>query len=53
MAEAVTGERAARLKGQDERTVFSAFLREVCQTEPSPQEEALFEEVLRSVQEHL
>ena len=29
MAEAVTGERAARLKGQDERTVFSAFLREV------------------------
>lgn len=53
MAQAVTGQRAAKLRGQDETTVFSAFLREVCQAEPSPQELALFEEVLRSVQEHL
>lgn len=49
MASGVTGERAARLKGQDELTVFSSFLREVCQLEASPEEEALFREVLESV----
>lgn len=49
MASGVTGERAARLKGQDELTVFSSFLREVCQLEASPEEEALFQEVLESV----
>lgn len=46
MASGVTGERASRLKGQDEATVFSSFLREVCQLEPSPQDEALFQEIL-------
>ena len=53
MAQAVTGQRAAKLRGQDETTVFSAFLREVCQAEPSPQELALFEEVLKNVRDDL
>lgn len=50
MAQGVTGERAARLKGQDETTVFSSFLKEVCQTEASPQDLELFREVLESLQ---
>ena len=51
MGESLTGERAARLKGQDEATVFAAFLREVCGTEPDPQDQALFQEVLESLGE--
>ena len=51
MGESLTGERAARLKGQDEATVFAAFLREVCGTEPDPQDQALFQEVLESLAE--
>ena len=53
MGESLTGERAARLKGQDEATVFAAFLREVCGTEPDPQDQALFQEVLESLGESL
>ena len=49
MASGVTGERAARLKGQDELTVFSAFLREVCQTEATAQDQELFQEILTSI----
>lgn len=51
MGESLTGERAARLKGQDEATVFAAFLREVCGTEPDPQDQSLFQEVLESLGE--
>ena len=50
MAQGVTGERAARLKGQDEVTVFTSFLKEVCQTEAAPEDLELFREVLESLQ---
>lgn len=50
MAQGVTGERAARLKGQDELTVFTSFLKEVCQTEAAPEDLELFREVLESLQ---
>ncbi len=49
-AAGVTGERAAQLKGQDELTVFSSFLQEVCKLEPTPQDQELFQEILTSVQ---
>lgn len=49
MAATVTGERAAKLKGQDERTVLTSFLKEVCGTEAEPQDLALFQEVLEEL----
>ena len=49
MAATVTGERAAKLKGQNERTVLTSFLKEVCGTEAEPQDLALFQEVLEEL----
>lgn len=48
-ADAVTGERAARLKGRDETTVFSSFLKEVCQMDAEEEDLALFREILEEV----
>ena len=45
------GERAAKLQGQDDFTVFSSFLQEVCQTTPDEEDEALFREVLEEAQD--
>ena len=49
MAATVTGERAAKLKGQNRRTVLTSFLKEVCGTEAEPQDLALFQEVLEAL----
>lgn len=43
------GQRAAKLKGQDDMTVFSAFLREICNIEAEDGDRELFREVLREV----
>ena len=48
-AAAACGERAQRLKGRDECTVFSSFLRETCQLEADEEDLALFREVLKEV----
>ena len=45
------GERAAKLQGQDDFTVFSSFLQEVCQTTPDEEDKALFREVLEEAQD--
>ena len=52
MSTTVTGERAARLKGQDELTVFTSFLKEVCRLAPSPEDQELFREVLGEAREN-
>lgn len=44
------GERARRLQGQNDLTVFSAFLQEVCGITPSEQEIALFRELLQDAE---
>lgn len=46
---ASTGERARKLKGRDECTVFSSFLREACQWEADEEDLALFREILEEV----
>lgn len=51
MAATATGERAAKLQGQDEATVFASFLKEVCQLEATPEDLALFQEVLKGLRE--
>ncbi len=43
------GERAARLRGQDDATIFSSFLRDVCGTEADEEDMALFRELLEEV----
>ena len=50
VAAGTTGERASQLKGKDEATVFSTFLKEVCQTEPTPGDLELFREILGDIQ---
>lgn len=45
------GERAAKLQGQDDFTVFSSFLQEVCQTTPDEEDKTLFREVLEEAQD--
>lgn len=50
VATGTTGERASQLKGKDEATVFSTFLKEVCQTEPTPGDLELFREILGDIQ---
>lgn len=44
------GERAARLKGRDEATVFSSFLRDVCGAEPEEGDLELFREMRREAE---
>lgn len=41
------GERAERLKGQNDGAVFSAFLKDVCGTEPEEEDLALFREMAK------
>lgn len=48
-AENTAGERARRLKGRDEATVFSSFLKDVCGTEAEEKDLQLFQEILREV----
>lgn len=48
-AGSAAGNRAARLKGLDEREVFSAFLRDVCGQEVEEADCALFQAVLEEV----
>lgn len=49
VAGAVSRSRTARLKGQDESTIFSSFLKEVCQYEAEEEDLALFREILKEV----
>jgi len=44
------GERAARLKGQDDRTIFSSFLQDVCGTPAEPEELQLLQELLEEME---
>ena len=44
------GERAARLKGQNSRDIFAAFLQDVCGQEADEADLALFEEILKEVE---
>lgn len=44
------GQRAARLKGQDEITILSSFLQDVCGTPPEAEDEALFREILQEIE---
>ena len=46
---AATGERAARLQGQDKAAVFSAFFKEVLGEEPQPEDVALFSQIAKEV----
>ena len=46
---AATGERAARLQGQDKAAVFSAFFKEVLGEEPQPEDVTLFSQIAKEV----
>lgn len=45
------GERARQLRGQNDLTVFTAFLKEVCGMEPAEKDMELFREVFRDIEE--
>lgn len=49
-AAGASGQRAARLKGQNEPTVFGAFCRDVCGFEPEEADRELFRQVLEEVE---
>lgn len=44
------GQRAARLKGKDDMTVFSAFLKDICGLEAEEKDQELFQEILKEVE---
>lgn len=44
------GQRAEKLRGQDDRTIFSSFLQDICGAAPEDGEMALFESVLGEVE---
>lgn len=44
------GERASRLKGRNQTTVFTSFLKDVCQIEADEKDLELFQNVLKEVQ---
>lgn len=46
---AAVGQRAAQLKSRDQATVFTSFLKEVCQMDPEEEDLALFREVMKEV----
>ena len=43
------GQRAVKLKGQSDLTVFSSFLQDICGTPPEAEDEALFREILEEI----
>lgn len=48
-AQAVTGRRAAQLKDSGEETIFSSFLKEICQTTADEEDLSLFREILKEI----
>jgi len=45
------GQRAAKLKGRDDSTVFSAFLKDICGLETETEDQELFREILKEVRQ--